>query len=148
MSAICNWLRRYCGIQHVLETSKDGGPESTVWAHWLFECKSVGSIVLLRFENGSRDAYHSHAFNSISWLLSGGLVEDRVDPITEQHVVTTYLPHVAPIITTRDNCHKVTSVGRSWVLSFRGPWARTWQERRGSADAAATVTLASGRVVQ
>lgn len=135
-----------------LETSKDGGPESTVWAHWLFEIKWLGSIVLLRFENGSRDAYHSHAFNSISWLLSGGLVEDRL--VEEQdgmscavHQVTTYLPHVAPIITTRENCHKVTSVGRSWVLSFRGPWAKTWQERRGSADAA-PVTLASGRVVQ
>ena len=138
-------LLRRLGVQHVLETSKDGGPESTVWAHWLFECKGVGSIVLLRFEDGSRDAYHSHAFNSISWLLSGGLVEDRIeDDLPGGHRVTAYLPHWLPIITTRDNCHRVVSVGRSWVLSFRGPWARTWREHSAAGD----VTLASGRVQQ
>jgi hypothetical protein len=138
-------LRRL-GVQHVLETSKDGGPESTVWAHWLFECKGFGSIVLLRFEDGSREAYQSHAFNSLSWLLSGGLVEDRIDEDADWtgHRVTTYLPSAYPIITTRDNCHMVQSVGRSWVLSFRGPWASTWQEHSTAGD----ITLASGRVPQ
>mgnify|MGYP001575993171 CR=1 FL=1 len=50
---------------------KDGGPESHVWGFWLIEAKSLFSIVLLRFENGTREAYHSHAFNSLSWVLRG-----------------------------------------------------------------------------
>jgi hypothetical protein len=145
LPTVARMALRRLGVQHVLETSKDGGQESTVWAHWLFECKGFGSIVLLRFEDGSRDAYHSHAFNSLSWLLSGGLVEDRIeDDLPGEHRVTTYLPSAYPIITTRDNCHMVRSVGRSWVLSFRGPWARTWRERIGGEQ----ITLASGRVPQ
>lgn len=130
------WLRRH----NVLRVTKDGGPESTVWAHWLFESKRWGSIVLLRFEDGSRDAYHSHAFDCVSWLLSGGLVEDRIAP-EDTAGVWSYLPGPYPIITLRGHMHKVTSVGRSWVLSFRGPWAPTWQERTPDGSA----TLANGR---
>ena len=42
---------------------KDGGPESTVWGYFLIEIKSLFTIVLLHFKNGSREAYHNHAFN-------------------------------------------------------------------------------------
>jgi hypothetical protein len=134
------WARRH----HVLAVTKDGGPESTVWAHWLFEFKGLGSIVRLRFENGSRDAYHSHAFDCVSWVLSGGLVEDRI--AGSNPGVYTYLPSPYPVITRRQHHHKVTSLGRTWVLSFRGPWARTWQEV--VPGEAAPITLASGRVQQ
>lgn len=37
-----------------LETTKGGGAESTVWAHWLIEIKSLFSIALLRFEDLAR----------------------------------------------------------------------------------------------
>jgi len=115
-----------------LEVSKDGGPDSTVWAYWLFEIKWLGSIVLLRFEDGSRDAYHSHAFNSVSWLLSGELTELEVLPKESGRYfpdVTEHRPSLLPIITLRSTFHKVISLGRSWVLSFRGPWAETWLEQ-------------------
>lgn len=107
-----------------LETSKDGGPKSRVWAHWLVELKNLFSVVLLRFEDGSREAYHSHAFNAVSWVLKGRLVEDRL--LADR--LRFFRPSVVPIITTRDNIHKVTSEGRTWVLSFRGPWADSWVE--------------------
>ena len=58
---------------------KDGGEESTVWGYWLCEFKSLFSVALLCFEDGSREAYHDHAFNSISWVLSGKLTESIVD---------------------------------------------------------------------
>lgn len=119
---------------------KDGGPESTVWGYWLIEVKSLFSIALLCFEDGSRDAYHSHAFHSLSWLLKGWLVEHRIyEPNT-----TTYRPSLWPIWTSKSNMHKVRSMGRSWVLTFRGPWASTWQER--GPDRKLT-TLAHGRKV-
>lgn len=109
---------------------KDGGPESRVWGFFIVELKWLFSIVLLRFENGSRDAYHSHAFHAVSWLLSGRLSEER--PVgwgsCLGSTLVWMLPSWRPIFTSRDNLHKVTSFGRSWVLSFRGPWASTWHE--------------------
>lgn len=116
---------------HICRVVKDGGPESTVWAHFLCEFKGLFSIVLLRFEDGSRDAYHSHAFHAVSWVLKGGLVEERLRNPGDKLVfgdVYSYLPSALPIFTLRSHHHKVTSVGRSWVLSFRGPWSQTWDE--------------------
>lgn len=104
---------------------KDGGPESHVWGFWLVEIKPLFSVVLLRFEDGTRSAYHDHAFNSISWLLRGNLLERFLG--AEKH---NWLYHASffPIITLRSDFHQVESFGRSWVLSFRGPWRATWSE--------------------
>lgn len=109
-----------------LSLSKDGGPRSTVWAYWLVELKPLFSVVLLRFDNGTRDAYHSHAFDAVSWVLRGRLVEICIGALTPG--VRTYVPSVRPVITKRDTFHKVHSVGRTWVLSFRGPWVDRWRE--------------------
>jgi hypothetical protein len=98
-----------------------------VTAYWLIEWKSLFSVALLCFENGSRDAFHSHAFHSISWLLWGCLGEAYVGT---PNSVWFYYPSFTPIITKRSTFHKVTSIGRSWVLTFRGPWAKTWDEYR------------------
>ena len=102
---------------------KDGGLESHVWGFWLIEIKWLFSIAVLIFEDGSRDAYHSHAFNSVSWLLSGKLWENFRDGSGIE-----YTPSYWPIITTRDTTHLVESDGRSVVLTFRGPWSDTWHE--------------------
>lgn len=110
---------------------KDGGPDSTVTAYVLVEIKSLFSIMLLRFDNGSRDAYHSHAFNCISWLLKGQLDESFLFNSAGQPEPTfenSYTPGPIPIVTLRDYFHKVESRGRSWVLTFRGPWRRSWHE--------------------
>lgn len=112
------------------ETSKDGGPESTVHAHWIIELKGLFSIALLRFEDGSRDAYHSHAFNSISWVLSGELTEHVLgenDP-NEDPIINWYQRSWKPVVTLRSTFHKVISKGRTWVLTIRGPWAKEWYE--------------------
>jgi len=63
---------------------KDGGAQSTVWGYFL-ECKKLASVVLLRFEPGSREAYHSHAFESWSLLIKGQLVEKHLNGETEVH---------------------------------------------------------------
>lgn len=113
-----------------ITTTKDGGAESTVWAHWMFELKGLASVVMLRFEDGSRDAYHEHAFGCISWVLRGRLEEhvlsatDAAGPDT----INNYPASWRPVVTRRSTFHKVVSHGRTWVISFRGPWANTWRE--------------------
>jgi quercetin dioxygenase-like cupin family protein len=119
--------------------AKDGGPDSTVWGYWLLEWKKVCSIALLCFEDGSREEHHSHAFNSISWVLTGRLLEHYLNgPLVEHR------PGLAPIITTRDTFHRVASVGRTWTLTFRGPWADKWHEFH---PAKGVYTLTHGRKV-
>jgi len=104
--------------------SKDGGPESTVTGYWLVEIKSLFSIGLLKFENGSRDAYHEHAFDCISWVLTGDLEEDFL----LGHYRNYYRPSLKPVFTFRDTFHKVKSRGTTWVFTIRGPWRDTWRE--------------------
>lgn len=102
---------------------KDGGALSKVWGLFFVEIKKAFSVVLLHFEDGSCEAFHSHAFNSVSWVLKGSLMEDQIP--TKK---TFFAPSWKPVITTRQNLHKVTSMGNTYVLSFRGPWQAHWIE--------------------
>ena len=102
---------------------KDGGPESHVWGYFLFELKRFATVVLLRFEDVTRDAYHTHAFDAVSWVLRGRLAERHLDGR-----VVVHAPSLRPVLTYRETFHQVHSSGRSWVLSFRGPWVATWAE--------------------
>lgn len=123
----------------LLSVSKDGGSESRVWAHWLVEWKRLFSVVLLRFEDGSREAYHEHAFNSISWVLSGSLEEQLLGSSEKRR----YKPSWRPVLTYRSTFHQVASKGRTWVLSFRGPWVDRWREHL--PETGQTQTLTHGR---
>lgn len=119
----------------ILKKAKDGGPESTVTGYWLCEFKKMFSVVLLKFEDGSRDAYHNHAFNSLNWVLKGKVVEHLIN-----YSVFKYLPSLKPIVTTRGRFHKVVSEGTTWVLSLRGPWHDTWMEFDEKTKAVSTLT--------
>jgi hypothetical protein len=103
---------------------KDGGPLSRVWAYILFESKIFGSVILLKFEDGSREAFHSHAFNAISWVLKGKLTEYRYS----RTLPKTFTRSLIPIYTSRHNFHMVVSEGRTWAITFRGPWTKYWHE--------------------
>jgi hypothetical protein len=119
---------------------KDGGPDSRVYV-WGLEIKGLFSVLVLRFDEGSREAFHTHAFNSISWLLSGRLHESTCPKWGGMYV---HFPSWTPIRTTRLTFHKVDGVEPSnWVLTFRGPWADTWRD----VSAAGDVTLTHGRKV-
>lgn len=111
---------------------KDGGPESNVTGYWLIEWKEAFSIVLLCFHKGSREAYHNHAFNALSWVLRGWLDEWAIvgQAHDEDFVEATELrPSWKPIFTPRQRMHKVYGMAdKTWVISFRGPWADKWQE--------------------
>lgn len=121
--------------------SKDGGPNSTVTGYWLIEWKRFFSIVLLKFENGSRDEYHSHAFNSLNWILHG-----RVEEHSHQGFkVKNHFPGLKPILTKRSTFHRVFSFGTTWVFSIRGPWSKTWLEYNPKTDE--IIVLTHGRKI-
>jgi len=118
---------------------RDGGHDSNVTGYWLIEWKRVFSVALLRFSDGARDCYHSHAFNCVSWVLRGQLDEDRL--VHGHSVWSVFGPSMWPIVTTRNNLHRVHSQGTTWVLTFRGPWVELWHEFK----AGRFVTLTHGR---
>lgn len=122
--------------------SKDGGKESNVTGYWLFESKRFGSIVLLRFDEGSREAFHSHAFNAISWVLSGHLDEELKDT----GEVVSLEPSFKPVFTSRDRFHRVFGMAKhTWVFSLRGPWVKFWKEWLPKENK--EITLTNGRKV-
>ena len=108
----------------VLFKSKDERPDSNITGYWLIESKKLFSIVLLCFDRGSREAYHNHAFNAISWVLSGRLNE-RIRYGDQGYTDIILNPSLKPIYTSKDRMHKVTGLAeKTWVLSFRGPWEK------------------------
>jgi hypothetical protein len=111
----------------LLWNDKDGGPDSKVWC-WGIESKRFGSVLFLKFGAGSREAWHSHAFNAISWVLSGaGLKEIELG--LSRPRVTLYHPSITPVHTYRETFHQVHGLSEAtWVLSFRGPWMDEWRE--------------------
>lgn len=107
----------------LFETAKDGGDKSTVTGFFIIEMKWLFSIVLLHFADGSRDAYHFHAFGALSWVLKGKLTEHMLDGR-----VKVFTPSLRPKVTPRKCFHKVVSDKDSWVLTIRGPWINRWRE--------------------
>ena len=108
----------------LLTKMKDGGPKSSVTGYFLVEIKSLFTLVLLCFNGKSREAYHTHAFHSLAWVLRGELLEEMIDGRT-----FTHKPSVFPIFVGRRDFHRVSSVPeKTWVLNIRGPWSKYWNE--------------------
>lgn len=120
--------------------SHDGGPNSGVTGYWLIEWKPVFSIVLLKFNKGTREAYHSHAFPALTFWLYGSITEHHMDKES-----INWYPSLMPKYTPRNCFHKVEAHEDTYALSIRGPWDETWQEYRNTDDQ--LVTLANGREI-
>ena len=133
------WQRNKHLFPVFFRVRKDGGAQSNVTGYWLIEWKPVFSITLLRFSAGSREAFHSHAFNAVSWVLRGEL-DELVWPVANR------IPRRSswrPFVTRRNCMHKVFGVApTTWALSFRGPWLNRWHEVLPSGE---HVTLTHGR---
>lgn len=107
----------------ILSRAKDGGPESPVDAFFLFEIKTIGSVALLRFNRGSREAFHTHAFHALTWFIWGDMVEEDIDG-----TLRAYRHSLLPKFTPRSKNHRVRAYRTSWCFTVRGPWAGTWTE--------------------
>lgn len=125
--------------------ASDGGANSGVTGYFVIEIKWLFSIVLLRFEKGTREAFHEHAFNAVTLWLKG-----RVREHLRHAMMDIYAPGgcSCPFFkagdfkrTPRSAFHKIEALEETWALSVRGPWLDHWREdRRGR-----LVTLTHGR---
>ncbi len=108
----------------IIKSAPDGGKGSGVTAYFLIEWKKGFSIALLKFNKGSREAFHSHAFNAFTWWLRGEAVETLYP--TNQNL--TWKPSFRPKFTPKGNTHKITATKTTWALTIRGPWEDKWIE--------------------
>jgi hypothetical protein len=102
----------------------DGGKDSGVTGYFLLEWKIAFSVGILRFNKGSREAFHSHAFNAITWWLKGKVTEETLGSDWLQD----FQPSLKPKITLRSKFHKIFAHETTYALTFRGPWVDTWNE--------------------
>jgi predicted metal-dependent enzyme (double-stranded beta helix superfamily) len=123
----------------IVKSAPDGGKDSGVTAYFLIEWKKGFSIALLKFKKGSREAFHSHAFNALTWWLKGEATE-TLYPSKKQ---ITWKPSFKPKFTPRDNTHKISARKTTWALTLRGPWVDKWVEVKGKQK----ITLTHGRKV-
>lgn len=127
-------------IPKLFHKTSDGGADSGVTAFFLIEWKPVFSIAILRFNEGSREAYHSHAFNAITFWLKGHVVEEE---LLSSQKRTFKGPSLKPKYTPRRLIHKIVGIKKSWAITFRGPWSNYWIEFKDGQF----YTLTHGRVV-
>lgn len=133
----------------ILMGGKDGGPDSKV-RMWGIESKKHGSLLLLRFDGPSREAYHSHAFNAWSWLLRGCLIEEtKVRATSDGRVFSQcfdmmYEPSVKPIYTDANTMHKVHGFGVAWALTVRTGWLNSWLDWPDTQDKPTRLTWGRG----
>jgi len=118
---------------------KDGGPESHVTGYFLVEIKRLFSIVLLKFDEGTREEYHNHAFNAVTLWLKGEVQEEYPD-----HIGTTWKAGELKY-TPRNLMHRIRAFKPAYALSFRGPWVSNWNEY--NAASKRTTTLTHGRKI-
>ncbi len=116
----------------------DGGEKSGVTGYFLIEWKVLFSIGILHFKKGSREAYHNHAFNALTWWLKGYVTEIKIDGQQKD-----FSPSIRPKFTPRSNCHKVYAHRDTYALTFRGPWIDYWNEFINNKK----ITLTHGRKV-
>lgn len=107
----------------ILQRTKDGGSKSTVDAYFLIEIKNLFSVALLKFNKGSRENFHSHAFNAVTWFISGDIEEESKDGSFYK-----YSRSLVPKLTPKEKTHRVVAHETSWCLTIRGPWSSVWTE--------------------
>jgi len=107
----------------LFQWAKDGGPESHVDAFFIVEIKPLFSIAILRFNEGTRENFHSHAFNAWTlWLGDAWVAEETPDGKKKFWHGGTWK------FTPRTLMHRVRAVFTSYALTFRGPWVERWEE--------------------
>jgi len=118
------WQKERYIIMNIFKWSTDGGKTSGVNGFFIIEWKRVFSCVILKFNLGTREAYHNHAFNAKTLWLRGHVREHLLGGQVREWKAWQWKS------TPRMLAHKIEALTTSWAISFRGPWHPTWTEWR------------------
>jgi len=111
----------------IFYVKSDGGKDSGVKAYFLIEWKVLFSIGILHFKKGTREAFHNHAFNALTWWLKGSVTEILINGTEKE-----FKASIIPKYTSRDCFHKVKAHEDTYALTFRSHWNDTWKEFKDS----------------
>ena len=106
-----------------LQWGTDGGKNSGVIGFWICEIKTFFSIVILHFNKGTRENYHSHAFNAYTFFIYGRIEEQLLNGN-----INIWKPSLYPKYTPRSTFHRVKALENTLCISFRGSWFNYWYE--------------------
>lgn len=93
----------------------------------LFECKYLGGVYFNSWRTIEHDRFHTHAFSSLVFILSGEYYEEQLHPDgnISLHVwkgpCMRYIP--------RSNNHRMLMAKRhTYSIGITGPWDLIWSE--------------------
>lgn len=93
----------------------------------LFESKYFGGVWLYNWKTIAQNRFHTHAFNSVAFLLSGRYTEEVIEDgkvvfkVVDQQFKPRFLP--------KNYCHRILKAdSNTWTVVFFGKWIPYWWE--------------------
>lgn len=104
--------------------------EQSVTELTVLEWKKLFSIKLFNFHktDGKQDRFHTHAFNSVSILLSGDYIEEVVDD--DLNVKALKRSRSRFLFIPANQYHRITKSDGCRTLLITGPWGDIFKELR------------------
>jgi hypothetical protein len=102
--------------------------EGHIEQYTIFESKKLGGIWLYNWQTIEQNRFHTHAFSSYAFLLSGDYTEEV---ITETGKVETRVVNqwMKPRYLPKHYCHRILEARpKTWTIVFFSKWADHWYE--------------------
>jgi hypothetical protein len=93
----------------------------------IFESKYFGGIWLYNWKTIGQNRFHTHAFSSIAFTLSGSYTEEVIKEgkIEINKVRKLFRPRYLP----KNYCHRILKAEpNTWTIVFFGKWINHWWE--------------------
>jgi hypothetical protein len=101
--------------------------EGHIIQYTLFESKHLGGIWVYHWKTVLQNRFHTHAFSSYAFLLSGEYEEEVIEDgkiknkVVNQWMKPRYLP--------KNYCHRILKAKpNTWTIVFFGKWINYWWE--------------------
>lgn len=101
--------------------------EGHIIQYTIFENKYFGGIWIYNWKTILQNRFHTHAFSSTAFLLSGSYTEEVIEngKIIEREVNQWLKPRKLP----KNYCHRILSARpNTWTVVFFGKWSDNWWE--------------------
>ncbi len=101
--------------------------EGYIIQYTIFENKYFGGIWIYNWKTILQNRFHTHAFSSYAFLLSGSYTEEVIEngEIKEKVVNQLFKPRYLP----KNYCHRILKAEpKTWTIVFFGKWIPYWWE--------------------